>query len=172
MGEACPLQAREIKIEKRKVHLMRTNNTRNFTSATKKVLVGTLFAAAALVGAVKAQELVKGTFTLNAETHFGSTILPAGHYTVSVAPVTALAASGTRVLVFVRPDGKPGPVASILAMASQEACETPSGLTLASESTGLVARSLCLGKQGLSIEFDTPRAGEVAKIKAAVPSQQ
>jgi hypothetical protein len=158
MGEACPSHVREIKIEgKRKVHLMRTNNTRNFTSAAKKLIVGTVLAAVALVGAVKAQELVKGTFTLTAETHFGSTILPAGHYTVSVAPVTALTASGTRVLVFVRPDGKPGPVASILAMASQESCETPSGLTLASESTGLVARSLCLGKQGLAIDFDAPR---------------
>jgi hypothetical protein len=63
-------------------------------------------------------------------------------------------------------------VASILAMASTEGCETPSGLTLVSESNGLVARSLCLGKQGLAIEFDMPRAVEAAKIKAAVASQQ
>jgi hypothetical protein len=116
--------------------------------------------------------LVKGSFTLNAETRFGSTILPAGHYTVSIAPVTALAASGTRVLVFVRPESKPGPVASILALASSESCETPSGLTLVSESNGLVARSLCLGKQGLAIDFDMPHAGEATKIKAAVATQQ
>jgi hypothetical protein len=43
---------------------------------------------------------------------------------------------------------------------------------LVSESNGLVARSLCLGKQGLAIEFDMPRAVEAAKIKAAVASQQ
>jgi hypothetical protein len=160
------------KIEKRKVHLMRSVKTQKFTPVAKKVLVATLFVAVALIGAVKAQELVKGTFTLNAETRFGSTILPAGHYTVSVAPITALAASGTRVLVFVRPEGKPGPVASLLAMASQEACDAPSGLNLASESNGLVARSLCFGKQNLAIDFEAPHAGEVAKMKATQSAQQ
>jgi hypothetical protein len=154
------------------VHIMRIENRKSITSVVKKVVVATALGAVALLGAAKAQELVKGAFTLNAETHFGSTILPAGHYTVSIAPVTAVAASGTRVLVFVRPDSKPGPVASILAMASSEACDTPSGLTLVSESNGLVARSLCLSKQGLAIDFDLPHAGEVAKIKASVASQQ
>jgi hypothetical protein len=138
----------------------------------KKVALATALGAFALLGAAKAQELVKGAFTLNADTRFGSTVLPAGHYTVSIAPVTALTASGTRVLVFVRPDSKPGPVASILALASTEACDTPSGLTLVSESNGLVARSLCLSKQGLAIDFDMPRAGEASKIKAAVATQQ
>ena len=142
------------------------------TATTKKVLIGSAFAALALAGAAKAQELVKGAFTLNTETRFGSTVLPAGHYTVSIAPVTAVAASGTHVVVLVRPESKPGPVASILAMASNEACETPSGLTLVSESNGLTARSLCLGKQGLAIDFDLSRANDAAKIKAAVPSQQ
>jgi hypothetical protein len=141
------------------------------TATTKKILAGALFAAMALVGGLKAQELVKGAFTLNAEARFGSTVLPAGHYTVSIAPVTALSATGARVLVFVRPESKPGPVASILAMASTEGCDTPSGLTLVSESSGLVARSLCLGKQGLSIDFDLPHA-EATKIKAAVATQQ
>jgi hypothetical protein len=141
------------------------------TATTKKILAGALCAAMALVGGVKAQELVKGAFTLNAEARFGSTVLPAGHYTVSIAPVTALSATGARVLVFVRPESKPGPVASILAMASTEGCDTPSGLTLVSESSGLVARSLCLGKQGLSIDFDLPHA-EATKIKAAVATQQ
>jgi hypothetical protein len=151
---------------------MRFETLKSINAKAKKVLAGTLFAAMALVGGVKAQELVKGAFTLNAETRFGSTVLPAGHYTVSIAPVTALAASGTRVLVFVRPESKSGPVASILAMASSEGCEAPSGLTLASESNGLVARSLCLGKQGLAIEFDAPHAVEAAKIKAVAGSQQ
>jgi hypothetical protein len=150
---------------------MQNENRKRFTATLKKVVLGTALGAIGLLGAAKAQELVKGAFTLNAETRFGSTILPAGRYTVSVAPVTALAASGTRVLVFVRPDSKSGPVASILAMASNESCETPSGLTLVSESNGMVARSLCLSKQGLAIDFDLPHANEVAKIKAAVAQQ-
>ncbi|MBV8513788.1 MAG: hypothetical protein JO260_00680 [Acidobacteria bacterium] len=150
---------------------MRIENLKNIAATTKKVALASALAAVALVGMAKAQELVKGAFTLNAQTRFGSTVLPAGRYTISIAPVTALAASGTRVLVFVRPESKPGPVASILAMAANEACETPSGLTLVSESNGLRARSLCLGKQGLSIDFDLPH-GETTKIKAAVASQQ
>jgi hypothetical protein len=176
MGEACPagrgVVNKRIQTRKRKVHIMRFGNFKNITTTTKKVLAGALFAAMALVGGVKAQELVKGAFTLNAETRFGSTVLPAGHYTVSIAPVTALAASGTRVLVFVRPESKAGPVASILAMASNESCETPSGLTLVSESTGMVARSLCLSKQGLAIDFDLPHTVDAAKIKAVVATQQ
>jgi hypothetical protein len=151
---------------------MRIENLKKITAIGKKVALGTALGAVALLGVAKAQELVKGAFTLNADTRFGSTILPAGHYTVSIAPVTAMTASGTRVLVFVRPDSKPGPVASILALASSESCENPSGLTLVSESNGLVARSLCLDKQGLAIDFDMPRAGETAKIKAAVVTQQ
>jgi hypothetical protein len=147
-------------------------NLNKISAASKKVFLGAALAAVALAGAAKAQDLVKGAFTLNSETRFGTTVLPAGHYTVSVAPVTAVAASGTRVLVFVRPESKAGPVASILAMASNEGCETPSGLTLVSESNGLTARSLCLGKQGLAIDFDLPRATDAAKIKATVPSQQ
>jgi hypothetical protein len=151
---------------------MRIENLKNISASTKKVVLASTLAALALVGATKAQELVKGAFTLNAETRFGSTVLPAGHYTVSVAPVTQLTASGTRVLVFVRPDSKPGPVASILAMASNEGCDTPSGLTLVSESNGLAARSLCLGKQGLAIDFDLPHSAETSKIKATVAPQQ
>jgi hypothetical protein len=151
---------------------MQIENLKKITATARKIAVATALGTIALLGAVKAQELVKGAFTLNAETRFGSTVLPAGHYTVSIAPVTAMTASGSRVLVFVRPDSKPGPVASILALASSEACENPSGLTLVSESNGLVARSLCLGKQGLAIDFDMPHAGEAAKIKAAVAPQQ
>jgi hypothetical protein len=151
---------------------MQIENLKKVTAIGKKVVLAATLGAVALLGAAKAQELVKGAFALNADTRFGSTVLPAGHYTVSIAPVTAMTASGTRVLVFVRPDSKPGPVASILALASSEPCENPSGLTLVSESNGLVARSLCLGKQGLAIDFDMPRAGETAKIKAAVATQQ
>jgi hypothetical protein len=154
----------KFKFKRKVIIIMRIKNLKKFT-------VAAVLGAFALLGAAKAQELVKGAFTLNAETRFGSTVLPAGHYTVSIAPVTAMTASGTRVLVFVRPDSKPGPVASMLALASSESCENPSGLTLASESNGLVARSLCLGKQGLAIDFDMPRAGEAAKIKAVATQQ-
>ena len=109
---------------------------------------------------------MKGTFTLNTETRFGTTLLPAGHYTVSVEPLTTVTGPASRVLVFDRPETKSGPVASLFAMASPEACDTPSGLTLASDGAGLAARSLCLSKQGLMIDFDLSRFNETSKVKA------
>jgi hypothetical protein len=100
-----------------------------------------------------AQELVKGTFTLSEPVRFGSTVLPAGPYTMSVEPVTS-----TKVLVFVRAENKIGPVASLLATASQRGCEVSSrGLSLQSDGTGLVARSMCLHRQELTIDFDLAR---------------
>jgi hypothetical protein len=90
-----------------------------------KLFLFALILAGGVSSSTKAQELVKGTFTLGTEARFGGTLLPAGHYTVSVEPVTSIAASGSRVLVFVRPETKSGPVASVFAMASAEACDTP-----------------------------------------------
>ena len=137
----------------------------SFRTMTKLFLFG-LILAGGVSGSAKAQELMKGTFTLSAETRFGGTLLPAGHYTVSIEPITTINGAGTRVLVFVRPETKSGPVASIFAMAAQEACDTPSGLNLVSDSNGLAARSLCLSKQGLMIDFDLSRFSETSKVKA------
>jgi hypothetical protein len=145
-----------------------SEKTQNRSSLSLRIVLFTLFLVCGVAGTSNAQELVKGTFALNAETRIGSTVLPAGQYTVLVQPVTSMTASNSRVLVFVRPDSKSGPVASVFALASQEGCESPSGLKLVSDGTGLVAQSLCLGKQSLMIEFDLSRSIETPKIKATV----
>jgi hypothetical protein len=131
-----------------------------------KLFLFALLLAGGVASSANAQDLVRGTFILNTETRFGTTLLPAGHYTVSVAPLTTVTGPAARVLVFVRPDAKSGPVASLFATASAEACDTPSGLTLASDGAGLAARSLCLSKQGLMIDFDPSRFNEMSKVKA------
>ena len=130
---------------------------RRYNSKTTTVILSAALLVCGIAGSTKAQDLVKGTFTLTADTRFGNAVLPAGRYTVSVQPITSMTASGTRVSVFVRPEAKSGPVVSLLAMASADACDNPSGLTLASDGTGLAARSLCLSKQGLNIDFDLSR---------------
>jgi hypothetical protein len=130
-----------------------------------KLVLFALVLAGAVSGSTRAQELVKGTFTLDTEARFGGTLLPAGHYTVSVEPVTSITAAGSRVLVFVRSEDKSGPVASVFAVASTT-CDTPSGLTLLSDGTGLAARSLCFSKQGLMIDFELSRFSETPKVKA------
>src|SRR5271154_149006 len=135
-----------------------------------KLFLFALLLAGGVTSSVNAQDLVRGTFILNAETRFGTTLLPAGHYTVSVEPLTTVTGPASRVLVFVRSDAKSGPVASLFAMASTEACDTPTGLTLASNGTSLAARSLCLSKQGLMIDFDLSRFNEISKVKAVASS--
>jgi hypothetical protein len=147
--------------------MTKSDNTKNRSSLTLKLLLFALFLVCGISSSTKAQEIVKGTFALSSETRIGSTLLPAGHYTVSIEPVTSINGSATRVLVFVRPDSKSGPVASVFAMASEEGCDTRSGLTLLSNTSGLVARSLCLGKQGIMIDFDLPRSEKPKAIVAA-----
>jgi hypothetical protein len=148
------------------------DKAQRYNSLTVKLFLFALLLLGGISSSTKAQEIVKGTFTLNSETRFDNTLLPAGRYTVSVEPITSMTSSGTRVLVFVRPETKSGPVVSVLAMASQETCETPSGLTLASDGTGFAVRSLCLSKQGINIDFDLSHTVETPKVKAAAASAQ
>ena len=137
------------------------------TSLILKMLVfGALMVAGGPSNSTQAQELAKGTFTLNAETRFGSTLLPAGNYTVDVEPLASSTSPGFRVLVLVRPELKSGPVASVFALASNQGCDTPSGLQLSSDGARFAARSLCLAKQGLMIDFDLSRATDPSKVKA------
>jgi hypothetical protein len=145
-----------------------SEKTNNRSSFSMRIVLFALFLVCGIAGSAQAQEIVKGTFALDAEARIGSTVLPAGQYTLLVQPLNSMAASGSRVLVFVRPDSKSSPVASVFAMASQEGCETRSGLKLVSDGTGLVARSLCLGKQGIMIDFDLSRSIETPKIKATI----
>ena len=146
--------------------MTQSKKTRHGSLSIVKLFLFALLLAGGVTSSANAQDLVRGTFTLNTETRFGTTLLPAGHYTVSVEPLTTVTGPASRVLVFFRPDAKAGPVASLFAIASAEACDTPSGLTLASDGTGLAARSLCLSKQGLMIDFDLSRFNETSKVKA------
>jgi len=135
--------------------MTRIHKTLLWGSSIKRMLLSAMLLVCGAVGPTMAQELVKGTFTLSEGTRFGTTILPPGRYTVTIEPVTAVKASGSLVSVLVRPEDKIGPVASVLAMATQQGCETtPSGLALQSDGVRLVARSMCLEKQGLMVDFD------------------
>jgi hypothetical protein len=137
------------------------------TSLILKMLVfGALMVAGGVSNSAQAQELAKGTFTLNTETRFGSTVLPTGRYTVDIEPLASSTSPGFRVLVLVRSEIKSGPVASVFALASNQGCDMPSGLQLSSDGARFAARSLCLAKQGLMIDFDMSRAIDPSKVKA------
>jgi hypothetical protein len=138
--------------------MTRSGNTRLCSCLPMRTLLYALMVVCGVSSPTRAQEIVKGTFTLSEGTRFGATFLPAGQYTVSIESVASMRAVGSLVSVFVRPESKNGPVASVLAMASQQGCEvTPHGLKLLSDGTGFVARSMCLEKHGLMVHFVTYR---------------
>jgi hypothetical protein len=151
--------------------MTRFDEIRSYSYLAVRMLVFALFMVH-VPGSARAQEIVKGTFTLDEGTRFGTTLLPAGHYTMFIAPVTSLTAPGSRVSVFIRPESKSGPVASVFALASQRACDAGSGLTLLSDGRGLVARSLCLEKQGLLVDFDSSRSAETPRFKTPMTTTQ
>lgn len=49
-----------------------------------KLAVAAALAVGASVGPASAQSLVKGTFTLPYEVHWGHAVLPAGHYSITI----------------------------------------------------------------------------------------
>ena len=115
--------------------MTRSDKARHGSSWPVRMLLFALFVVCGVSSSARAEEIVRGTFTLNEGTRFGATLLPAGHYIVSIEPITSMSAVG-RVLVFVRPESKSGPVASVFAMAWQQGCEaTANGLTLLSDGT-------------------------------------
>src|SRR5258708_38614143 len=73
-----------------------------------KLFLFALILAAGFSSSTNAQELVKGTFTLGTEARFGGTLLPAGHYTVAVVPVTTVNAPRPPLSHFVPPVQKYG----------------------------------------------------------------
>ena len=152
--------------------MTRSDKARHCSSLPVRMLLFALLVVCGVSSSARAEEIVRGTFTLNEEIRFGATLLPAGHYIVSIEPITSMSAVG-RVLVFVRPESKSGPVASVFAMAWQQGCEaTANGLTLLSDGTWLVAHSMCLEKQGLMVDFDLSRSSETPKAKATLAPAQ
>ena len=121
--------------------------------------------ALALVGAgaagrVAAQDLVKAKFTLSSETRFGTTVLPAGQYTLFVEPISSVRAVGSPVAVTVRSENGTGPHVAVLVTASQEVCGKDE-LKLNASGSGFVAQSMCLGTQQLMLHFDGSRSGNL-----------
>jgi hypothetical protein len=138
--------------------MTRSDKTRLCSSLPMRTLLFALSVVCGVSSPTRAQEIVKSMFTLSEGTRFGATLLPAGQYTVSIESVSSMRSVGSLVSVFVRRESKSGPVASVIAMVSQQGCEvTPNGLKLLSDGTGLVARSMCFEKQGLMVHFVTYR---------------
>ena len=135
--------------------------------------VGTmvLLGLAALGGTAKpalGQEMVQGKFTLPFEARLGKTLLSAGEYKFSVAPlgnirsVSSIQPGISHVLVVVSGMTKGGPVASVVAMASNQTdTESPNALDIRADGTGMMIHAMCLEKLGLVFKFNENKTRNV-----------
>jgi hypothetical protein len=138
---------------------------KNETKATKisrftRVLALAVIAMFGIATLTPAQELVKASFTLNSETRFGTTVLPAGQYTLLIEPIGSIRAVGSPVAITVRQENGAGSHVAVLATASQEGCGKDE-LKLNPSGTGFIAESMCLGTQHLMLRFDGSRSGNL-----------
>ena len=145
-----------------------------------KTLVWGALAVCGTATPALAQNAIAGNFKLNESARFGSTLLGAGQYKFLIEPVGTVLSirsiqqgAGHLVLVVVRPE-KPGPVASIFAMAS------PSGrgsevneLILGSDKTENLAQTMNLPKERLVVDFNwsNPKSKSQVIAQQTVPLQ-
>jgi hypothetical protein len=148
---------------------------RSYRALSVRLVVLAAFAAFISANPVKAQEAISGSFTLNENARFGSTVLAPGAYKFSIEPVGLIHSiraiqqgAGHLVLVVVRPQ-KSGSTASIFAMASPSGRErSGSELVLDLEKAGTLLETMYLEKEGLKVSFEWA----TAKGKATTIAQQ
>ncbi len=112
-------------------------------------------------GVGKAQDAYKGKFTLPFEAHWGSAVLPAGDYTISIPSATA------PYLLYIRGEGK---TAIILANgADTKAVSDHSQLTLVNTGGKHAIRMLEAGQLGLTFDYAVPKAEMKPMAQLHVP---
>jgi hypothetical protein len=95
--------------------------------------LGLAVAICAAAGAASAQPLVKGTFTLPYEVHWGKAVLPPGHYSITID-------RADRPALVTKPTGKG--LTYVMARSSDDAMKgQPTGLIITKAETQRVVRS-------------------------------
>ncbi|HEV1992897.1 MAG TPA: hypothetical protein VGR03_01045 [Candidatus Acidoferrum sp.] len=131
-----------------------------YHSAFVRVVLLGLMALCGASTPLLGQETAGGKFTLTENTRFGKKFLPAGAYTFSIEPtgtlqsVNSIGGGGQPVLVIVRGERKPGPIAVIFAMASRTShALNSSKLVIAPVDNGMAVSSMYLDQPGLVLDF-------------------
>ena len=146
-----------------------------FHGIVARIMACGALAACITAAPLLAQDVIGGTFRLNENARFGSTVVAPGQYKFSIETVGSVQSiqsvqqsAGHLVLVVLRPE-KSGPVVSVFAMASPSIHGGEgSELILDPEKAGTLAQAMYLEKAGLKIDF---RWSE-PKAKSQVVAQQ
>ena len=105
-----------------------------------------------------AENMLVGSFSLPADTHWGRTVLPAGDYTVTVE------SEGAFPMVTVRSaDGKWAGMFLAQSISETKNSGTPV-LTLTREGDGLYVSSLAVGAMQEVLEYRVPKTAEASTI--------
>jgi len=147
-----------------------------YQAVVAKVLTWGALAVCLTTSPLAAQNIIGGNFTLNENTRFGNTVLGAGQYNFSIEPVGTLQSvrsirQGVEhlVLVVLKP-ARSGPIATMFAMASpSEPAHNASELILKPDREELLAQTMYLDKEGLTVNFHwwsptAPSPGVALKI--------
>jgi hypothetical protein len=141
------------------------NTSRSFSLAKLLLLLGLLAVGGSVVPA-HAQTISDGKFTLPFEARWGDVHLPAGNYVYSVQN------AGPATFVVVHGETGKGAAAMFVARMSEQADYSDhSQLIFLRSDKGLIVRSLSLGKLGLVLDFNLPKAETEIRARGPEPPQ-
>jgi len=135
-------------------------NGRHFAARVVFLTLSTL----SLLSTLATAQTMRGNFTLKATTHWGNLLLTPGAYEFTMDRD----ASGTLVTVRSKESGWSG-----MAMAeSTSDAEPKQGMKLVVERSGseLYVKALCLGDDGMTLNYATPKSAKVTRLTRAQPN--
>ena len=136
---------------------MKPNGT--YLVARKMVL---LLGAVGLLAGLGSAETMRGRFKLPVEAHWGMMLLSPGEYEFTTE-------TGSRMVTVRSNDARwSGMILSI--SASDLHRRSGSGIALAPSENGVYIESLYLGDLGVSLNFDSPKAGKFTKLSKTTSS--
>jgi hypothetical protein len=141
-------------------------NTYRSSSLVKVILLLGLLAVGGSAAPAHAQTISEGKFTLPFEARWGDVHLPAGNYVYSVQN------AGPAAFVVVRGETGKGTAAMFVARMSESADNSNhSQLIFLRSDQGPIVRSLSLGKLGLVLDFNLPKAETEIRARGPEPPQ-
>jgi hypothetical protein len=120
--------------------------------------------ALSLLSTLGSAETLRGNFTLTAETHWGKLLLAPGTYEFTINSDTY----GKMVTVRSKESGWSG-----MAMAeSTSDAGSKQGMKLVTERLGgeVYVKALCLGDDGMTLNYATPKAAKLTRLTRAQPT--
>ncbi|HEX3740477.1 MAG TPA: hypothetical protein VHV29_12300 [Terriglobales bacterium] len=117
-----------------------------------------------LLSTLATAETMRGNFKLKAETHWGKLLLAPGTYNFTMDNDT----SGT--LVTIRSTASQWSGMAIAQSISDTGYGQGMKLVLENSSDGVYVKALCLGENGITLNYAIPKPGKFARLKQTQPA--